>query len=519
MLIGLLLLASLVWIGISKMNRWRIEGDGFSVNAARRISELVDRRVSFSRFQQTGTDQLSNAVVTVTPTHRDLIDSLSLERLTGQFATGSWLANDWTLRSLRIRKTDITFQPNKILDANTITVVPVAPVDRGGNASQGFRLSMNSDPTAVVLEGGRLDEVNLTWPGPDGTPETLSKMEGDFIVADQTVKFTFINGLLDTAGWPTLPVHQINAQLSGTSLQIISARLGLTAEHSVRLSGSAELVPDGTLKLAANFEPILLKHILPAAWGSSVLGTFQAENTTWLSQFSGGTTPPPPPATLSGAFRVKGFVLRGFAFLEKIANLLRNPDLTIVEFPNLNGEFSWTPVATQLTNLTAVTQDGLLRLKANLTAVPGANLTGQITIEANEAYFAGLPRDEVTLFTRDTEDWRSLTFKINGPAESSLIDDIGVAQPVIIRSRPSEGMPKMTLPAGTVLPPSAPAPTPAKTMAPASAPSAPRPRPLPLPPTPLRPASHKELERDFNKLLEEAKPSRKTPPQLSPGQP
>ena len=49
--------------------RWRIEGEGFRINSARRISELIDAQVSLSRFRQASNNELTNASLSITPVH------------------------------------------------------------------------------------------------------------------------------------------------------------------------------------------------------------------------------------------------------------------------------------------------------------------------------------------------------------------------------------------------------------------------------------------------------------------
>ena len=484
-LVALAFLLGAAWFGIRLLNRWRIEGEGFRVNAARRVSELADRRISFSRFRQTAPDQLGNASLTLSPSFQDLLASANFTNLTAQLAAGSWLSEDWTLRSLRFHKADLVFDPAKKMDAQTMWQTGPAPVDRGVSGQDGgFRIGLTSDPAAIVLESGHFNELNLTWPGPEGKPESLTQMEGNFQFSDQTIRMEMTGGLLDTDSWPPFPIHQVNARLHGTALEIISARLGFTAGHEVRVTGSAELVPTGQLKLSADIAPILLKHLLPDIWATSVLGSFEATGSQWLSHFQSG-----PPPTLSGPFLVRGAVLRGLPFVDKIASLLRKPELALMEFPTFSGQFAWTPQRTRLSGLSATTTDGLLRLKGEIAIMPDGNLTGQLLFEANDAYFAGLPPDQPHLFSPTGGGWRTLTVSLGG-RENSLTDNIASPQPSVIQKQPTPAPapPLITLPAGA-----RPAPT-----------TAPRPVqavPAPAVPLPPRPLSEAELERQFNEII------------------
>ena len=492
-LLGLAFLTAAAWFGLRQLNRWRIEGEGFRVNAARRLSELADRRVSVSRFRQTGSDQLGNASLTFLPVHQDLLQSATFTDLSAQFAAGSWLADEWTIQSLRLQRADFAFLPGKKMDAQSLVQTAPAPVDRGLTGQDGLRLGITSDPTSIVFEDGRFDELNLTWPGPEGKPESLTQLEGNFRSAGDALLLEMNGGLLDTAAWPPFPVRQVNAKLRGTTLEIISARLGFTAEHEVHLSGSADLQPNGRLQLQADISPILLKHLLPEAWTDSVLGSFDASAATWLSHFQSG-----PPPTLSGPFRVRGLVLRGLPFIDKIATLLRKPDLTLLEFPTLTGQFAWTPQNTRLSNLSAATANGLLRFQGDITVVPGDAVSGQLAFEANDAFFAGLPPGASSLFSASKDGWRTLTFSLGGN-DSALTDTIGIANPIVINQRPA--VPALRVPRPDLLPATAPAVAPRP--APSASPTAPplQAQPFPAAPPPPKPPSDADLERRFNQLL------------------
>lgn len=491
---ALVLLGLGIWFGIRLLNRWRIEGEGFRVNAGRRFSELADRRMTSARFRQTGAYQLGTATLTIEPVLQDLLASASFANLTADLTPGSWLADEWTVQSLRFRRGDLVFQPGKTLDEQSMWNARPAPVDRGIAPSGGFRLGMTSDPASVLVEQGRFDQLNLSWPGPDGKPESLTGMQGGFLVVDKTIQVEISDGLLDTSAWPPFPVGGINAKLTGTKLEIISGRLGFIAGHEVRVAGSAQLTPDGGIQLEADIAPILLKHLLPDLWTNVLLGSFEAIGTRWESHFKSG-----PPASLSGSFRVKGFVLRGLPFVDKIAAMLRKPELAIMEYPSLTGKFQWTSAGTALTDLAATTADGLLQLKGSATAVPGDAITGEFIIEANEAFFAGLPSDAAaSQFTSGPEGWRSLAFTLGG-TEGAVTDNIGIAQPVIIQRAPAPtpaavDTPRRTLPPGATAPPA---------QIPAPAPRTPQAAPPNQfrPPAPTRPASDAELERQFKDLL------------------
>ncbi|MDB6071881.1 MAG: hypothetical protein JWL81_3052 [Verrucomicrobiales bacterium] len=509
LLITLALLGLGGWIGVRQLNRVRIEGEGFRVNAARRISELIGRPLSIARFRQSGPDELTTASFKLTPNHRDLLENFDVSTLNLRFAPGSWLADDWAIRDLRINQANLSFQPAKPMDQKSMWEAAPAPFDRGAS-NQGFRLSMTSDPASVLVETGRFEELNFTWPGPTGKPESLTKLQGNFNVSGPTLTMEIAGGLLDTAAWPAFALRQANARLTGTKLEIVSARLGFTPDHDVRLTGTADLVPDGKIDLKADISPVLLKHFLPTAWANTVMGSFEAPEAAWLSHFKDG-----PPATLSGPFRVKGLVLRTLPFVDKIATILRNPTLALMEFPVLTGKFAWTPGGTYLTDLSAVSKDELLRLKGRVTSQPGENLSGTLTVEARDTLFIGLPPGSESFFTPSGEEgWRSLTFNIGG-SENAITDTIEIANPSVIRSRPASAThsfdePRMSLPPGTPLPKSAlPAPAPSAAANPVPVPAVPAatpptPRPAPRPataPAAPRPPSDAELERSFNDIL------------------
>ena len=495
LLAGTVLAGFGIWFGIRLMNRWRIEGEGFRVNVSRRLSELADRSVSTARFRQTGSQQLSTATLTFSPVRQDLLSSAVLSNVTADLTPGSWLADDWTIESLRFRQADFAFQPNKPpLDEMLWKSTP-APVNRGVAPKSEFRISMTSDPATVIVEQGLFDKVNLTWPGPGGQPESLSQLSGNFRLIDGIIQMEVGAGVLDTAAWPPFLVRQLNVRLKGTDLEIVSARLGLTAEHEVRLTGRARLTPDGQVDLKADIAPLLLRNLLPEAWKGTVLGTFEAGEAVWTSHFGGG-----PETSFSGPFRVRGFVLRSLPFVDKIAALLRKPELALMEFPLLTGQFQWTPAGTRLTDLSATTADGLLRVKGTATAQPGDAVSASFVLEASEAYFAGAGAGiSAEHFVPGPEGWRSLAFSIDS-GNGAVTDTIAIANPVILQQRPVPAaveMPRLTLPPGVTVPPAAPRAAVVPTRPPVAMP----PPAPPRVPVPAAPPSEAELERQFNDLL------------------
>ena len=490
---GLVLLALLIWFGIHLLNRWRIEGEGFRINAGRRLSELVDRPISTARFRQTGPNQLSTATLTLKPILTDILASVTATNLSAEFTPASWLADEWTVPTLRFATADLTFQPDKKLDDQTMYSTTLAVVPRAAPPPQGFRIGMTAEPASVTVEQGRFDQLNLAWPSAEGKPESLTGLLGNYRLLGGTLQLDLADGILDTAAWPAFGVQQINARLTGTRLEIISARLGFTADHQVRATGTADLIPDGQLTLTAEISPIQLKHLLPDLWTQTVLGNFESSAAVWKSSFKTGPAP-----SFSGPFSVKGWVLRGMPFVDKIANLLRKPDLALLEFPMLSGQFLWTPNHTTLTNLNAATGDGLLRLTGSAKSVPGSAVTGEFTLAANEAYFAGLPGEAADLFSPNTDGWRTLTFTIGGDA-AGITDNIGTASPIIIRNRttaPDMASPSPSTPAAVPPPAARPALRPASATPPPTR-LAPPPQPVPVRPPP----SDAELERQFNSLL------------------
>jgi hypothetical protein len=236
--------------------------------------------------------------------------------------------------------------------------------------------------------------------------------------------------------------------------------------------------------LSGDIAPILLKHLLPENWSTNVLGSFETTGSQWLSHFQSG-----PPPTLSGPFLVRGAVLRGLPFVEKIATLLSKPELALMEFPTFSGQFTWTPQNTRISAISAITKDGLLRLKGDLTVTPAADLGGQLVFEANDAYFAGLPPLEPQLFSASAEGWRTLIVSFGG-GDKPVTDNIPAPQPAAAQNRPAAvpPAPRLSLPDGAAPPPAA-APRPAPRV------------PVPAPPRPVRPLSEAELEKEFNEII------------------
>ncbi|MES2709826.1 MAG: hypothetical protein V4726_24735 [Verrucomicrobiota bacterium] len=402
-----------------------------------------------SRFHEADKYSIGTASMTVSPTVDDLLETAEFTDLMVKLTPGSWISDDWSLAEVRVRGINLAFQPGKVMDARTMWSAP-APVDRGATAKSGFRMGMTSDPASISLETGVFESLNLSWPGPGGKPETLSKLEGNLRVMDGGLNMEMRGGVLDTAAWPPFAVEQINARLKGTTLEIVSGRVALTEGATARVSGKAEMVPDGRLDLNVDIQPLPLKAILPEFWGSHVSGQFKSSGAKWVSQFKSG-----PPAEFSGPFIGEGMVLQGFGFVDKIANLLRRPELTLMEFLDFRGNFSWTSERVRISEIAAQSQDNFLKLSGWVEVVPGNSIIGKLRIDANEVYFAGLPGGPPSLFSRSGDGFYAMEFEITG--RGNLVQDsIPMEVPVMMERGPE--LPRMTLPPGVTVPQPAPAP-------------------------------------------------------------
>lgn len=510
-ILGITTLAILIggggFIGFQTLNKVRVEGDGFKVNVSRRVSELAGRRVSFSRFREAEKYSVGTASMAVTPEFNDLLGSAEFTDLMLKMTPASWMSDDWTLPEVRMRNVNLTFQPLKVMDTGTMLQTNPVPVDRGAVGKGGFRMGVTSDPASISVESGQFESLNLSWPGPEGKPESLSKMEGYFRPMDGAVNLEIRGGILDTAAWPPFKVEQINARVKGTALEILSARVAISDTSIARLSGKAELVPDGKLELTADIQPVLLKDLLPDFWNSRIAGQFVSEGAKWVSQFKSG-----PPAEFSGPFTGRGIVFQNLGFVDKIANFLRKPELTLMEFSEFRGNFSWTAKRVRISEIAAQTQDNLLKLSGWVEVVPGESVAAQLRVEASEAFFAGLSGPP-PFFKPSGDGFLAMDFELSGRG-NVVQDNIPVPVPVMMERGPEAG-PRMSLPQGANVPapsfaPQSPQTPRTVTPVPAgpsgkpptsiNAPSITPSDELAPPPVP-REKSAAELEADFNRLI------------------
>lgn len=484
--------------GIRVLNRFRVEGEGFKVNIARRASELIQRRVTFpSAFQQAEKYTLGTSSMVITPAFGDLLETAEFTDLMLKLTPGSWMSDDWSLAHSQIRGINLVLQPGKVLDGATVWSSRPAPVDRGVTAKSGFRLGVTSEPASIQLESGRFESLNLSWPGPGGKPETLTKVEGNFRMMDGAVNLETQGGVLATAAWPPMKVQQINGRLKGATLDIVSAKVVVGGTSTARVTGRAELVPDGRLDLTVDIPPLLLKNLLPEFWSSHVTGQFSTEGAKWSSQFKSG-----PPAEFSGSFTGRSIVLQGMGFVDKIANLLRRPELSLMEFADFRGNFSWTAKRVRVTEISARTQDNFLQLTGWVETVPGESTIGKLRVEANEVYFAGRPGGVPPVFTPAGDGTHAADFEISGRG-NTLQDSLPVPVPILMEKGPD--LPRMGLPDGVAPPaprPSVPAAAPVPSLPPPPSFRVPAAIEAPSisPPSPAQKTAA-ELEQEFNLLL------------------
>lgn len=496
---GVLILVGAGFLGVRMLNRIRVEGDGFKVNVARRVSELAGRKVSFGRFQLASSTTFGTPVVSVTPGMTDLVGSMEMNDLMAELTAGSWMSDNWVLNDLHIRGINVSLQPEKTLSPGNMFPVPV---ERAQSADGGFRLSITSDPSSIALQTGSFEQLDVSWPGPTGKPESLTKVEGSFRAGEGTLSLETRGGLLETSIMHPLEVQKMNVSLKGSTLDIVSARLVLSRTCTALLSGKAEMVPDGKIELKAEIPPVLLRDILPAVWGEHLAGQFTSSGAKWVSHFKSG-----PPAEFSGPFTGHGMVIQGFDFIDKIAHLLQDPRLSLLEFQDFKGNFSWTPQGVALKDLSAQSQDGRMRLSGFVEVSAEGSLKGKLHIEASDIYFVARLKTPVPIFTPSGEGWYATDFTISG-RNGEINDSIPIVTPVIIQGDrhafPEIGEPRMTAPPGVTPPEIRRSPEPVPAAPPAeSVPVTPAlriPQVAPAPPA-ARQKSPKEIENEFNELI------------------
>jgi hypothetical protein len=216
-----------------------------------------------------------------------------------------------------------------------------------------------------------------------------------------------------------------------------------------------------------------------------------ARNARFHAGFSEG-----PERALEGEFTVAGCVLRGLPFVNKLADALRKPELSILEFPSLAGRFKWSPSAgLEVTGLSGE-REGVLRLSGNVSVNPNGAVTGQLKAEASESALIARGSSAPAFFGPVSDGWAAVEFSVSGTA-LVISDTLPLPQTGAVPAAPGGRVPDNTAPA-----PSVPAPNPVSTPAPAVAsPAAPA---SPVPPAPKRRPrlNDAQLEKAFNDLLE-----------------
>ena len=411
------------FFGYHWLTRFRLEGNGFQVNVGRRLSEIFNRQVTLARFRQGPVRDLSNAEVSMDGRFGDLMERATFHDVNLILSPAAWVGGDWDITTLRMREGLIQLNPGRTLDAGMRS----QPVQRSAEPA-GSGWGVSSTPTAISVETGIFDELTLKWPGPLGKPESLSKLSGSFRFGTGALETEIKEGTLDTEAWPPFAVKWIKSRLVGTNLEITEARLALSEKSQARLRGQASLVPDGSLSLHGDLDPVQVKDLIPSGWGQRVLGMFSSPTFTWESKFQSGA-----PAELKGPFLVQGLALRNMPFLDKFAALVQQPDYQLLEFPEVKGDFSWSPDRTLITGLKGE-RPGLVRISGDLEVSSSGLVKGNVRLEVSALQLVGLKGGRPAHFSPAAEEgWSVIEFELNGTSQM-LTDSIPMASPSMIGS-------------------------------------------------------------------------------------
>ena len=473
---GLMFLALLgvgLWMGYGWLSRVRVESDAFRQALGRTISGMTGASVSLDRVRDSGGGTLSAAAVHVVLPEGSAVETADLTDLSATLTRASWVTDEWAVLNLVARGGTIRVNAGRgPLPADSTRLLPTPP-GGGRETSSGFRMGITPEPASISVDRGRASRIDFVWSVPGGQDEGLRDMDLNFRPGrDGGWDVSAAGGVLDVRGLPGWEIDGLNVKVRGDALEVTGGRLLLPGGAHATASGKTRLTPDAPLELSVQTGEVPLKPLLPAAWADRIGGTLRIPAAVWTAKGA--------QRMLEGEFVVRGAVLRGMDFVNRIALALQRREFSLLEFASLRGRFKWTPAGLELTDLSA-DREGALRLRGTVTLTAAGDLKGDMKLEVSELLLPQLPyQGAPAVFPAPRDGVSVLGFTLGGTAESPT-DDIRL---------PEGGVAARPLQPAETPPGAVPSPNPA-------APAAPAPAPLPA----TTPASPEEAEREFNELI------------------
>lgn len=422
--IGVLAVLAASIYGFRMMTRFRVEGETFRVNVGRRVSEILGRRTVFGKFTSGTFNDLFTPSANIEMNSGELLESVKLTDLQAVFSGPSWMTNEWNLSSLFVRQGRLVFNPQTPDDSVKEAWRVGAPGTDREAPTRGFRFGISADPAVIAFDRGRFEAIDLEWPGPDGKPMGVYNLRGSFGLSAGVLSAQATDGQFRAGLWPKaeMGVRSFSVEQDGTRMAI-NARVALNSGggervSEVRLVGSADLVPTGSIELKAEMpDPVHVRHLIPLEWTQSLAGDIRLRDAVWTSSFRDG-----PPAELKGEFTINDLIVR-VPFGVKLASALRNPKLADLEFNGpATGRFSWTPERTEVTDF-RVESGNLLRMSGQFTVDANQTLSGELAIEIDSTFYVGLPGGRPSFIPEPVDGWSRIEFTISG-RPGNIVDSI-----------------------------------------------------------------------------------------------
>jgi hypothetical protein len=495
LVLGIASLAVAGYFGFRFFQRLRLEGETFRQSLNRRVSDAVGCQVELTRVHEGGEGSLSATEARFETHDQDLLEAGTFSELNASLTKSSWASNEWGITVLSINRGSVQLNPQRpAAPVGSTSRVP-RPSQRERSSGGGFRFGISPEPDIITLDGIRFTHgLDVVWPSSkaDEKPEALRGLRGHAkLRAGGSLEGAFVEGTVSLNLLPELRIEHLQWKLTGRELEIPGARVVFGGDARAEITGKASLMRDGSVDLNVSFVETPLKSLLPVAWHERVLGKFASKNVRFHAGFSDG-----PDRALEGAFTVTGCVLRGIPFANKLADALGSPELAILEFPLLAGQFKWSPSAgLEITGLSGE-REGVLRFSGNVSVNPNGAVKGQLKAEASESALLARGSGAPTLFGPVSDGWAAVEFSVSGTA-AVISDTLRFPETGAVPAVPGR-IPDNTAPAPSVPAPNPGVSAPAPGVAPPTAP------PSPGPPAPTRRPrlNDAQAEKAFNDLLE-----------------
>ena len=326
---------------------------------------------------------------------RKAITRLEAQGITGRFNPFGVLLRRWQIDDLHI-------------DRATIGIQIYEPKPEPSPAKPWYHIFL---PDRVYLKRVWSDNVDVTWPM---RGERGGIFQTHLLVTPHGRDFEYRanGGRLTNPLIPELAVREIHLLITKKILNLYRLDLG-SGEGSIHGRGSTALAGEKGADFRFEWDGVPVRDWLPKSW-SGDFGGVAGGDLHWT-----GKNYKLAAATMTGAISIKDGHVTGLKFLDDMAAVADQKDLTRLDLDECRTHFRWTKEECELSEI-HIEQIGKFRIEGSV-SFSKQSLGGTLQIGLAPEYLAWLPHSE-EVFPRRSGGYLWATMHLSGTLDSPRQD-------------------------------------------------------------------------------------------------